>query len=58
MRAKPFNGLPDPIGIAAEFDKLHEHLLERYPLVHSMLPADPLADMVRFYYRLLEQSAQ
>ena len=58
VRAKTSNGLPDPTGTAAEFDKLHEPLLESYPLVHSMLPADPRADMVRSYYRLHEQSAQ
>ena len=58
VRAKTFSGLPDPTGTAAEFDKLHEPLLERYPLVHSMRTADPRADMVRSYYRLPEQSAQ
>ena len=58
VRAKTFSGLPDPTGTAAEFDKLHEPLLERYPLVHNMRTADPRADMVRSYYRLPEQSAQ
>ena len=37
VRAKTVSGLLDPTGTAAEFDKLHEHLLKSYPLVHSTL---------------------
>ena len=37
VRAKTVSGLLDPTGAAAEFDKLHEHLRSRYPLVHQTL---------------------
>ena len=37
VRAKTVSGLLDPTGTAAEFDKLHEHLRSRYPLVHQTL---------------------
>lgn len=37
VRAKTVSGLLNPEGTAAEFDKLHEHLRQRYPLVHEKL---------------------
>ncbi|MBE0550635.1 MAG: M20 family peptidase [Rubrivivax sp.] len=37
VRAKTVSGLLDPVGVAAEFDKLHAHLASRYPLVHATL---------------------
>jgi carboxypeptidase PM20D1 len=37
VRAKTISGLLDPVGVAAEFDKLHGHLLARYPLAHGAM---------------------
>jgi carboxypeptidase PM20D1 len=37
VRAKTVSGLLDPVGVAAEFDALHAHLRQRYPLVHDKL---------------------
>lgn len=37
VRAKTVSGLLNPDASAAEFDKLHQHLRERYPLVHQKL---------------------
>ena len=37
VQAKTVSGLLDPTGVAAEFDKLHAHLRNRYPLVHATL---------------------
>ena len=37
VQAKTVSGLLDPAGVAAEFDKLHEHLRLTYPLVHATL---------------------
>ena len=37
VRAKTVSGLLDPTAVAAEFDKLHEHLRVTYPLVHATL---------------------
>ncbi len=37
VRARTVSGLLDPTGVAAEFDKLHQHLQTRYPLVHAQL---------------------
>lgn len=37
VRARTVSGLLDPVGTAAEFDKLHAHLRERYPRLHATL---------------------
>ena len=37
VQAKTVSGLLDPTGVATEFDKLHAHLLARYPLAHATL---------------------
>ncbi len=37
VRARTVSGLLDPAGVAAEFEKLHAHLRERYPLLHAAL---------------------
>ena len=37
VRAKTVSGLGDPAGTATEFEVLHKHLAERYPLVHATL---------------------
>jgi carboxypeptidase PM20D1 len=37
VRARTVSGLLDPTGVALEFDKLHQHLRTRYPLVHARL---------------------
>ncbi|MBI5722022.1 MAG: M20 family peptidase [Burkholderiales bacterium] len=37
IRAKTVSGLLDPAGTGREFEALHEHLRQRYPLVHTRL---------------------
>jgi carboxypeptidase PM20D1 len=37
VRPRTVSGLLDPAGVAAEFDKLHAQLLQRYPLLHATL---------------------
>jgi carboxypeptidase PM20D1 len=37
VRAKTVSGLLDPAGVAVEFDALHAHFRERYPLAHGVL---------------------
>lgn len=37
VRARTVSGLLDPTGVAAEFERLHEHLRTRYPLAHATL---------------------
>jgi carboxypeptidase PM20D1 len=44
VRARTVSGLLDPTGTAAEFDKLHAHLLARYPLVHATLEREVVGD--------------
>ena len=59
VRAKTVSGLLDPTGTAAEFAALHAP--EDLPRLHGTderISIDQLADMVRFYHRLLSQAAK
>jgi carboxypeptidase PM20D1 len=44
IRAKTISGLLDPAGTAREFAALHEHLRQRYPLVHAKLEREVVSE--------------
>jgi carboxypeptidase PM20D1 len=44
IRAKTVSGLLDPAGVAQEFEALHRHLRQRYPLVHSKLEREAVGE--------------
>jgi carboxypeptidase PM20D1 len=49
IRAKTISGLPDPSGVAREFEALQAHLRERYPLVHARLEREVVAEHTLLY---------
>jgi carboxypeptidase PM20D1 len=49
IRAKTVSGLIDPTGTAREFDALHAHLRQRYPLIHAKLEREVVAEHTLLY---------
>jgi len=49
IRAKTISGLLDPAGTAREFEALHEHLRQRYPLVHAKLEREAVGEHTLLY---------
>ncbi|MBL8327200.1 MAG: M20 family peptidase [Rubrivivax sp.] len=49
IRAKTISGLLDPAGVGKEFDALHAHLRQRYPLVHAKLEREVVAEHTLLY---------
>ena len=58
VRARTVSGLLDPAGVALEFDKLHAHLRERYPLLHATLKLEHVGHSLLYTWAGSDPAAQ
>jgi carboxypeptidase PM20D1 len=58
VRARTVSGLLDPAGVALEFDKLHAHLRERYPLLHATLKLELVGQSLLYTWAGSDPKAQ
>jgi carboxypeptidase PM20D1 len=49
IRARTVSGLLDPAGVAREFEALHAHLRQRYPLLHERLEREVVGEHALLY---------
>lgn len=58
VQARTVSGLLDPAGAAAEFEKLHAHLRQRYPLLHATLKLELVGHSLLYTWAGSDAAAQ
>lgn len=58
VRARTVSGLLDPAATAAEFQRLHQHLRDRYPLLHAQLQREAVGDSLVYTWAGQDAQAQ